>query len=888
MEQPDIDLDIDDVLFESLENDSKNTNYQKKPHRFRKPDNTLSRGDTIKNQFTKNGLKQNLTEVIKPRNYVKLWVNFLFLFTGLVNIFDVLSDVYMIGWIFLRIPTFKKWATGITILFCVSTLSININSWRHYKRLNYGTNKVFNHVSRGMHLFGFGIVANILCLVFPSIFRKRPVSKKSQNLMKSEEQLEEEKRVEERNSKLWNEDKVEQLKMFECAMDTTPQLITLICAAIIVGQLLDPKLPKQTSIMDIGDGSYDEMYGGCLSTGRVDTTTIEYEKVLRTNGKSEESCNVFHHQAQVATQFECYPEELIPEIRDVLTIINMVVECNTGLMPGFLGMVKSIFYHPCSLSPDADFCGNSTDLGKEYARKIQTGGIGESGRHLNVLHWGSYVVAMKIILAIISNSVTTMSFKFNQRIMVKLGKVEAKNLSGIVRRNTVKNDLDILERLDRKDTELSWKSPERDDGPVIFKNEESSAESDSYHAGFQSNSKSTEIYSDSQNSPKTSSEHQKFDNRESESFLPETQYPENKTSSFIPACFKTPVPERAEPGAKLPLVETKSIIPSFMECFPLIDKENARKFGVSTGIKLTFDENLIQIYRKNQFLLIKEVAGIVVLILTQLPFFLHRLSIVGLLVMLRVFHFETGHCPENNENFQYQTRNSTTNSPDFTVAPDKCEGNGQNWRAMYVIWFCIIRIYVMMFALLLQDHYTNGRVAKDPDSQTQDQHIQKNKRSKNKMWLEACAMLTVFNMTPSFSIGVLNYALGAVDFLVVYFAFLGVHKRIDGVYFGRWFWSEKGWYYLRIPYSLLAVSFMFYLIWSAIAMFWLKTDDPGARTGQLQYFDPQLTKTRGRKDEKNRNVEKGLNMTSFRKQDSINSLKPVCSLSRDDSEETEF
>ena len=150
------------------------------------------------------------------------------------------------------------------------------------------------------------------------------------------------------------------------------------------------------------------------------------------------------------------------------------------------------------------------------------------------------------------------------------------------------------------------------------------------------------------------------------------------------------------------------------------------------------------------------------------------------------------------------------------------------------------------------------------------------------MILEACAMLTVFNMTPSFTIGVLNYALGAVDMLVIYFAFCGVHARIDSVYFWKWFWSDKGWYYLRIPFLLLGVSFVFYLIWSAIAVFWLKQDDKEARIDQMQYLlDPKLTK-------KQRKDERSLNMTSLRNQESVNSLKPVCSLSRDESDETEF
>ena len=384
MEQPAIDSDAEDLILQSVPNDIKNTNSHKK-HRFQKPHDTLSRVDTLKKLPSRNGLKHNLTEVIKPRNYVKIWINFLFLFTGLVNIFDVFSDVYVIGWIFWRIPTFKKWATGITILFCLSTFIINLNSWRHFKRLNYGTDKVFNYVAAGMHVCGFGIVANILCLVFPGVFRKRDVGKTtgcSKKGLKSEETLEEEKTTEEKNSKLWNEDKVEQLKMFECAMDTTPQLMTLICAAIIVGQLLDPKLPKQTSIMDIGDGTYAEMYSGCLFTGQVDTTTVQNNvKVLRTNGKTEESCNIFHHQNQVAKEFNCYDDPLLKEIRDVLTIINMVVECNTGLMPGFFGMIKSIFYHPCSLSPDADFCGNKTAMGSDYTEKIRKG---ETGRNFHI------------------------------------------------------------------------------------------------------------------------------------------------------------------------------------------------------------------------------------------------------------------------------------------------------------------------------------------------------------------------------------------------------------------------------------------------------------------------------------------------------------------------
>merc|ERR1711879_613340 len=90
---------------------------------------------------------------------------------------------------------------------------------------------------------------------------------------------ESERRDEEKNSKLWNEDKVEQLKMFECAMDTTPQLLTLICAAVIVGQLLDPKIPDESSIMDY-NGEYILAYKkNCSNLGIVTTSEPFFEQL---------------------------------------------------------------------------------------------------------------------------------------------------------------------------------------------------------------------------------------------------------------------------------------------------------------------------------------------------------------------------------------------------------------------------------------------------------------------------------------------------------------------------------------------------------------------------------------------------------------------------------
>merc|ERR1719461_2697047 len=62
----------------------------------------------------------------------------------------------------------------------------------------------------------------------------------------------------------------------------------------------------------------------------------------------------------------------------------------------------------------------------------------------------------------------------------------------------------------------------------------------------------------------------------------------------------------------------KSILPNF-----IFNKEAQDLIGSLTGVKLTFDESMIQCYRKHMFDLWKEIVGIVVLILTQLPFFLH-------------------------------------------------------------------------------------------------------------------------------------------------------------------------------------------------------------------------------------------------------------------------
>merc|ERR1711893_202588 len=156
----------------------------------------------------------------------------------------------------------------------------------------------------------------------------------------------------------------------------------------------------------------------------------------------------------------------------------------------------------------------------------------------------------------------------------------------------------------------------------------------------------------------------------------------------IPDCLKN----ESEPTTlgKTKLTTAESILPN-----KFIKKEDAIYVGKMTGIKLTFEEDIIQCYRKNEFHLIKEISGIVVLILTQLPFFLHRLSIVGLLVIFRVFHFaNTSNCDQNGL------------IVDGDKSNDKCNEqylSKQNWRAVYVIFFCAVRVWSMLFALVLQD-----------------------------------------------------------------------------------------------------------------------------------------------------------------------------------------
>ena len=158
----------------------------------------------------------------------------------------------------------------------------------------------------------------------------------------------------------------------------------------------------------------------------------------------------------------------------------------------------------------------------------------------------------------------------------------------------------------------------------------------------------------------------------------------------------------------------------------------------------------------------------------------------------------------------------------------------------------------MLIALLIQDYY---QTFKNCDPVCGEKRS--DKRSVNKMILESFAMLTVFNMTPSFGIGVFNYAMGAVDFGIIWFAFVRINNELDSQHFWEWVNSDKGLYYLKIPYGLLGVSFVFYVIWTLIAIYWLPRDNAEKRLpaemdkdGIDEYwiYDPDL-KTRKKTSE---------------------------------------
>merc|ERR1711879_29272 len=90
-------------------------------------------------------------------------------------------------------------------------------------------------------------------------------------------------------------------------------------------------------------------------------------------------------------------------------------------------------------------------------------------------------------------------------------------------------------------------------------------------------------------------------------------------------------------------------------------------------------------------------------------------------------------------------------------------------------------------------------------------------------------------------IGVFNYAMGLIDGIIFYIAFINVHPQIDDDYFWEWVHSDKGLYYLKLPFALLAISFLFYLLWTAIAVYWLPRDIKTKRLKDAYwYYDPTL------------------------------------------------